>query len=321
MNIMDLLRKKKKILVEEEAPLEEKKKVETNKIFRPKTFDEYIGQEKAKHIFKKYITGIKKRELVFPHFLISGQAGTGKTTLVQVIANSLLKNFMETITSEIWGIEKIMRMITDSKNGVVFLDEIHSLPREIAEKLYSIMEDFKYNGDKIDVFTLAGATTELGEILKNRKPFYDRFKIIIELEDYTLEELIKIIMQYNGNVFADDILSEENIKIISKNCRGVPRNAIRLLESTVYFDGDIEQVLYSFNILKDGYTKRDLKTLLFILNNDKVGMQSLASYLNTSQQNYLYEIEPYLLKNELIERTPRGRKVTEKGINQINILQ
>jgi len=294
---------------------------ETRLTFRPSTFDEYIGQRKAKRILKNYIKAVKEKNKIMPHILLYGKAGMGKTTLAKIIANELEVNIVEVITSEILDIETFFKYLEEVDGGILFLDEIHAITRDNAEKLYSIMEDFNYNGQYIKPFTLIGATTEVGEIIRNRKPFYDRFKIIIELEDYTEEDLIQIAKQYQERVFNED-LEEDIYKTLAKNCRGTPRTLIRLLEATNYFDKNVKEVLESFGIIKDGFTYKDLKILKYIAQNEKgIGLQGLISYLDTSRYNYLYEIEPYLLKNNCIVRTPRGRKITERGLEIIKMLE
>jgi len=294
---------------------------ETKHTFRPSTFDEYIGQRKAKRILKNYIKAVKEKNKIMPHILLYGKAGMGKTTLARIIANELEVILGEVITSEILDVETFLKYLEEVDGGILFLDEIHAITRDNAEKLYSIMEDFNYNGMPIKPFTLIGATTEVGEIIRNRRPFYDRFKIIIELEDYTEEDLIQIAKQYQERVFNENL--EEDIYItLAKNCRGTPRTLIRLLEATNYFDKNTEEVLESFGIIKDGFTYKDLKILKYIAQNEKgIGLQGLISYLDTSRYNYLYEIEPYLLKNNCIVRTPRGRKITERGLEIIKMLE
>ena len=286
-------------------------------IFRPEKLSEYIGQKKVKSIIKSYVKGIKKRELVFPHTLIHGAAGYGKTTLVRIIANNLKVKIVETITSDIKDFSELKKHITNCEGGVLFLDEIHSLERNSAEKLYTIMEDFTYKGLAIKPFTLIGATTEIGEIIENRKPFFDRFKLILELEDYNVNDLIQITKQYKNQMFIKDKIHGKIYRIIAKNSKFTPRNSIRLLEATIY-TGDIYKVLDNFNIIKDGYTEKDFKLLEYLKVNGIVGLQGIISYLSTSQANYLYEIEPYLLKTGLIVRTARGRKISDNGIKLID---
>ncbi len=291
-------------------------------IFRPMGFNEYIGQESAKKILSKFISGTRKREVIFPHTLVHGSAGCGKTTLVKIIAHELKVNCIETITSDITDFDSLKDKIFEAQNGILFLDEIHGLDRNNAEKLYTIMEDFTYNGQTVPRFTLVGATTELGEIIQTRRPFYDRFKIIIALEDYTSVELAKIISQYQRKLFPKDIFDEKIYHLIAQNSRATPRTAIRLLEATIYFDGKINEVLESFQILKDGYTSTDLTLLKYMKSsNGAVGMQSIASYLGTSVANYNFSIEPYLLSTGMIVRTPRGRKLTDKANELIKELE
>jgi holliday junction DNA helicase RuvB len=292
------------------------------RVYRPDDFDSYIGQEKAKNILKAYISAIKERGKVFPHLLIHGKAGCGKTTLAKIVAKNLGVAFEETITSDVSDIFTLQLKIGRVNGGVLFLDEVHGLDRATAESIYSIMEDFAYNGRPIQEFTLIGATTEIGEIMRDRRPFYDRFKIIIELEDYTPTDLSTIAHQYKEMTFPIDMLKTEVYTTIGKNCRGTPRTAIRLVEATIYLNGDVSKALYNFDIIKDGFTSKDLKLLKYIAVNEKgVGLQGIASYLGTAEESYLYEIEPYLLTNNLIIRSPRGRKITIEGLQKIKELE
>jgi len=301
--------------------LEESLKQDIKFTFRPETFEEYIGQRKAKKILQNYIKAVKEKNKIMPHILLYGKAGMGKTTLARIIANELQVNMVEVITSDIVDMYQFFEYLNQVEGGILFLDEIHAITRDNAEKLYSLMEDFMYNGEYIQPFTLIGATTEVGEIIRTRRPFYDRFKIIIELEDYTKEDLIEIAKQYQERVFQEE-LNEHLYEIIANNCRNTPRTLIRLLEATNYFDKNIDEVLESFGIIKDGFTYKDLKILKYIAQNEKgVGLQGLVSYLDTSRDNYLYEIEPFLLKNDCITRTPRGRKITQKGLEIIKMLE
>lgn len=290
-------------------------------IYRPETFDEYIGQEKAKSILKDYIKAMKERKQTLPHILIHGQAGCGKTTLAKIIAKTIRKPFREAITSTLVTPYDLLLAIKRVDGGVLFLDEIHAIDRDLAESIYSIMEDFKYNGEPIQPFTLIGATTEIGEMIEDMRPFVDRFRLPIELEDYKDNEIALLSRQYRLNAFPHDNMPLALHNIIARNARKTPRIAIRLTEATCYLK-DLNKVLYNFNIIKDGYTHKDLKTLKYIALNEKgVGLQGLVSYLGTSAKNYSHEIEPYLLKNQLLIRTPRGRKITPEGLIKIQELE
>lgn len=289
-------------------------------IYRPISFTEYIGQDSVKDKLKSYIAGTKARGKIFPHTLISGKAGCGKTTLARIIANELNVPFRELITANISDIEELKWLLLEVKNGIIFMDEIHSLSRNLAERLYSLMEDFQEDGKPIEQFTLIGATTEIGEILKNRKPFVDRFKIKIELDDYTIEDLTKIIKQYRERTFATDNIDEGIYTIIANNSRSTPRIAISMLEDCIY-TGNINTTLKNNNIIKDGYTFKDLKVLKYLAQNiNGVGLNGIANYLDTSVKNYQYEIENHLVKNNLITKTTRGRKISQYGLDKIKEL-
>jgi Holliday junction DNA helicase RuvB len=292
-------------------------------MFRPETFDEYIGQDKAKQMIKSYIEGVKQRNMPFPHTLIYGNAGCGKTTLARIMAKELNQQISELIGAEIKSSYDIIWKLKDfdGKAGVVFLDEIHAMDRDTVEGLYPMMEDFKHNNQQIVPFTMIGATTELGEILKRSRPFVERFKLWIELEPYTNQNIVEIVTQYREHLFSKDAVSSDVLSIIGENARCTPRTGIRLLEATIYL-GDIKQALRNANVIKDGYTTRDLKCLSYLNENQKgVGLQGLSSYLNIPQELYVYEVEPYLLQNNMIIRTPRGRKITALGISKMEELR
>ena len=293
-----------------------------HKIYRPTTFNEYIGQKKAKSILQRYIEEVKNRNLVMPHILLYAPPGTGKTTLARIIAKELNVNFTECITAELTNYIKLLNLIKQVDGGVLFLDEIHNINKKMAELTYTLIEDFKWRDNYIKPFTLIGATTELGDMIKRMKPFVDRFKLIIELEPYRVDEIKRIIKQYKNKIFPDDNLSDEIYTEIAINSRLTPRLAIRLLEATIFFKGDLKSVLVNFNIIKDGFTTRDLQVLQLLYKNPKgIGLQALASYINVTPNDYLYNIEPYLLQKGVINRTPRGRKITEDGIEILKQLK
>jgi holliday junction DNA helicase RuvB len=303
---------------EEEAELLIIKPNSPTSQFRPTQFNQYIGQLKAKEIFQKYIEVSNKNKNPLPHTLIHGSAGCGKTTLARLISMAKHCNFIEVIASSVKKPNDLITVINKVNGGVLFIDEIHGLPRNTAEWLYTVMEDFIFNGKKIKPFTLIGATTEYGEILKNRKPFCDRFKIIIELENYNIEDMEKLIKQYREHVFPKKNIINIAIKAIATNCRLTPRFAIRLLEATLYFNGDYKTVFNNFNIIKDGFTTKDIKVLNYLKQNQGSGIDSICAYLNVSRNSYNYEIEPYLLQTGVIMRTSSGRKITQEGIKLLS---
>lgn len=282
--------------------------------FRPLTFDQYIGQDKAKNILKTLIEGNKKLGRIFPHTIISGRAGCGKTSLVKILARELGVSFTEIISSTIKEPDDLYRIIYHANGGIIFLDECHALKRDLVEPLYPIMEDFKIGNETVPEFTLIGATTELGEIIETRRPFYDRFKRPIVLEDYTTENIEAIVRQYYTKIFANEKLPDYIFTVIASNARLTPRIAIRLTESTVFMGGNIKMALDSEGIILDGYNDLDLKVLEILSDTPRgIGIQALASRLETSKKNFEFEIQPYLLKNEILQVSPRGRVITEKG--------
>ncbi len=154
------IRGKPEIVVVETSKEEFKKEFNLNpglhkvKLFRPKTFEQYIGQENAKEILEDYIRATKDREEVLGHVLISGEAGGGKTTLAKIIARQMGVQFLELITSTLKTCDELLDAIEKVNGGILFLDEIHGISRDMAESIYSIMEDFQYNGADIKKFTL-----------------------------------------------------------------------------------------------------------------------------------------------------------------------
>lgn len=302
---------------------EKKPKEDKNFKFRPSTFEEYIGQTKAKEIVKRYIEGSREMKVPFPHLLINGESGTGKTSLAYLIGKELKVPVKEIITSELGPNTNWFEVVQEVKGGILFLDEIHGLERSNGERLYPVMEDFKYNGRPIRPFTLIGATTLLGEIRKDRSPLIERFEVpILELEKYTWEDLMQIGIQYNAKKYPEYILPKETQEMLAKNSRGIPRRIEHLVKATIYFKGDYKAVFHNFGVIKFSFTLKDLRALQYISSNiTGVGLQSIGSFLGTDTENYLYEIEPYLLQNGLILRSQRGRKITEKGLKYIDALE
>ncbi len=300
------------------------KKKEENKgympsYFKPENFKQYIGQQRVKKIILNYLLGCKKRKRIFPHTLLFAKPGMGKTTLARIIAKTLKVNFIEIIGSKVGeDFEDFKKKIKQVDGGVLFIDEIHALERSIAEKIYPLMEDFILEGKSIKPFTLIGATTELGEIIRDRKPFYDRFKLILQLEDYEEKDIIKIIKQYKKYLFKEEETENWFFKSIAENSRLTPRIAIRYLESGIYFGGNkdknkLKEMFNSFGVIYKGITETDIKVLNYLNKSKAVGIQGLTAFLDVDKFNYLHFIEPYLLKQELILRTPRGRIISEKG--------
>lgn len=287
---------------------------------RPESLNDFVGQHRAKRIFTRYIEVTKENGTILPHTLIHGNAGCGKTTLARILAKEIGVNFREITASTCKDITEITTLIDEVNGGILFIDEIHGLNRSKVEVLYSIMEDFKFNGKAIRPFTLIVATTEYGELLRNRKPFCDRFKIIVELDAYTPQDIEQLLRNYAKRKYPDTTISNVVFKTISWNSRNTPRLGIRLLDTATYFKGDVAVTLDNFNIVKDGYTMKDILILRYLQQNSLCGIESICSYANTPRHTYLLDIEPYLLQTGMIIRHSRGRKITTNGIRFLKSL-
>ncbi len=307
---------------------------------RPQKLKDYIGQKDAKEMLEIYIKAALKRDESLDHVLLFGPPGLGKTTLAQIIANELGVN-MKTISGP--AIERsgdLASVLTQLEEGdVLFIDEIHRLPRFVEEMLYSAMEDYvldvvigKDSSAKtirIDLppFTLIGATTRYGDL---SAPLRDRFGVVQRLNYYTVDELNDIIKRssqvYNAPIEADAAIE------LAKRSRGTPRIANRLLRrvrdfASVLSDGTItldicKKALDKLNIDEYGLDQIDLKYLRAIINQFKggpVGLEALSASIGEVKDTIEDVYEPYLLQEGFINRTPRGRIATDKAYKHLKI--
>lgn len=306
---------------------------------RPATLEDYIGQKELIKQLNIYIDSAKMRNECLDHILFSGGAGLGKTTLSQAIANSFgSKIVLANAANMIKPKDIVSYLVTLEEGDFFFIDEIHRLKKEIEEVLYTAMEDFRIDilvdsGSEtkpislnIPKFTLIGATTMKGKI---SNPLIERFGIDQELREYTNEELVLIINR-TAKIYHINI-SEEASYELAKRSRGTPRKANKILKRIIDFAyvQEIEYIEKEFlvNILENelcidenGLEEKDiriLKTLYYDFENRAVGAKNLASALNENIETLEYTIEPFLIKNKLIVRTSRGRKITKKGIEII----
>lgn len=281
--------------------------------WRPDNWDCYIGQNKLKSILQSYLQGTKEMNKTFPHVLINGKAGTGKTTIIYLLSKYLNVPFVECVANTIQSPQQLIDKLIEVKGGILFLDEIHTINSKVANFILPILEDFSVCGQRIMPFTFACATTEPGVLIKKFKPFFDRMKINKELDAYTLKELEILTKQYKEKNFPNKNVDDSVYNKISKNCRGTPRIAIRLLESYIFMKCPIEEIFKVYNIVKDSLTENDIKILNILNEKEKgVGLKALSAYLATSEQNYLYQIEGYLIEQGLITISSR-RQITDKG--------
>lgn len=307
---------------------------------RPYSLEEYVGQSKVINNLKIFIKAALQRNEVVDHMLFYGPPGLGKTTLAMIIANEMGTN-LRTISGP--AIEKAgdLAAILSSLNvgDVLFIDEIHRVPRHVEEILYSAMEDFYIDiiigsneemkrSIRLDLppFTLVGATTKAGMI---SAPLRDRFGIIEHLEYYSPDELKQIVLR-SARVF--DVKIQENGALeIARRSRGTPRIANRLLKRVRDFaqikgDGVItnetaDKALNSLKVDSEGLDVLDrkiLETLIDGFNGGPVGLDTLCSSIGEERETLEMMYEPFLLQNGFIYRTPRGRMATKKAYQHLN---
>ena len=307
---------------------------------RPKYLNEYIGQNDVKENMKVFIEAAKLRDEALDHTLLYGPPGLGKTTLAYIIANELGTNIKTSSGPAIEKTGDLAAVLSSLEPGdVLFIDEIHRMPRVIEEVLYSAMEDFTLDiiigndgssrSIKIDLppFTLVGATTRAGDL---SGPLRDRFGIISKLEYYSIDDL-KTIVKRTAEVFECEIEDDAALEL-AKRSRGTPRIANRLLKRVRDFalvDGngviDLEIARKSLNKLKvdsEGLDDTDhnlLKAIIYKFNGGPVGIDALASSIGEEVTTIEDVYEPYLLQNGFLKRTNRGRIVTEKAYKHLGI--
>jgi len=301
------------------------------KSLRPANLDEYIGQEQIKKNLKVFIKAAKKRNESLDHLLFFGPPGLGKTTLANIIANEMNTN-IKTISAPM--LEKsgdLAAILTNLNEGdILFIDEIHRLKASIEEVLYSAMEDFRLDiviGSgpaaqtiKIDIpqFTLIGATTRAG-MLSN--PLRDRFGITFRLNFYNEEELALIIKLASKKLNID--IEESASREIAKRSRGTPRIALRLLKRVRDF-AEVEDSHITFSITKYalnelgineyGFDELDIRFLKLLIEAKKpLGLSTIAAALSEDEDTIEEVIEPFLIANGYIEKTPKGRVATRKA--------
>lgn len=307
---------------------------------RPETITEYIGQSDVKENIKVFVEAAKIRNEALDHVLLYGPPGLGKTTLAFIIANELGTNIKTASGPSIEKSGDLAAILSSLEPGdVLFIDEIHRMPRYIEEILYPAMEDFSLDiivgsegnsrNIKIDLppFTLVGATTRAGDL---SAPLRDRFGIISKLQFYTTDELCQIIKRTARvlNIEIEDDAAYE----LAKRSRGTPRIANRLCKRVRDFalvkgNGIIdlqttEDALEKLKIDKLGLDKTDHDLLLAIINKfngGPVGVEAISSSIGEEVTTIEDVYEPYLLQNGLLKRTSRGRIVTDKAYELLGI--
>ena len=307
---------------------------------RPKTFDDYIGQEKVKEMLKVYIDAAKGRGDALDHVLLYGPPGLGKTTLSGIIANEMGVNFRVTSGPAIEKPGDLAALLTNLGPGdVLFIDEIHRLSRSIEEVLYPAMEDYVLDiiigkgpaarsvRIPLSRFTLVGATTRAGQLTT---PLRDRFGVLLRLELYSAEELATIVTR-SASLLEVEIDKEGALEIASRS-RGTPRIANRLLKrvrdyAQVKGDGRItleiaKTALKALEIDElglDNIDRKLLETIIKFYGGGPVGLETLAATIGEEAITIEDVYEPYLMQIGFLSRTPKGRCVTRLAYDHLNI--
>ncbi|OTQ31045.1 Holliday junction branch migration DNA helicase RuvB [Gilliamella apicola] len=324
------------------APQAKKEEESLDRAIRPKSLDEYIGQAQVREQMKIFIQAAKQRSDALDHVLIFGPPGLGKTTLANIIANEMNVNLRTTSGPVLEKAGDLAAMLTNLEpNDVLFIDEIHRLSPVVEEILYPAMEDYQLDimiGEgpaarsiKIDLppFTLIGATTRAGSLTS---PLRDRFGIVQRLEFYRVEDLEYIVSRSAKFLGMD--LSDEGAHLIAKRSRGTPRIANRLLRrvrdyADVKSKGVIDQKIASqaldmLDVDNEGFDYMDRKLLLTIIEKfmgGPVGLDNIAAAIGEERETIEDVLEPFLIQQGYIQRTPRGRIATPHAYRHFGIIQ
>jgi len=334
--------KNKEIIFSNEDPVEsspENENVDSN-ILRPKSFNEYVGQEKIKESLSIAVKASTKRDEALDHVLFYGPPGLGKTTLSYIISNQIESNFIHTSGPALERPADAVGLLSNlSPKDVLFIDEIHRIPKSVEEYLYSAMEDFRVDfitgsgafaktiNLRLEKFTLVGSTTRPGLL---SSPLRDRFGLSYHLDYYHEKELGDIIMR--SSKLMDLKMNKESALEIAKRSRGTPRVANRLLRRVRDYVEVKNIKKFNTKLINEsleiegvdslGLDRLDRQYLRIIYTNYQggpVGIDAISASLNEDQATLSDVVEPFLLKIGFIIRTSQGRKITNEGAKHLGL--
>jgi len=290
--------------------------------FRPQTWVQFISQEHAKEEVKTIVKKVKRG--IRGHMILSALKGSGKTTFIELFAKELGAKLIERIGRQIDedNVIDIFNEINASKEEhvVLFVDEIDSCDWKVLKIFNTVIEQFKINEKKIKPFIFASATISKHLLVKNNPDLLDRIPHHIQFVRYSAENIAEILTQYKNQLYPNDNVSDKTIMTIAQNCKFNPRTSISLLEDYVV-EQNMTKVLRNRHIIADGLDIFDIKILDVLAHSNRaIGSNALSLKVGMGEQQYLREIEPFLLEFGYIQRVP-SRQITASGLEFLRKVQ